>query len=213
MKYVNPFISIALSVVIALAPWVARADRGRDDRCDQDRHHLQQINPLQNIRIVGMTDSGQQFTGALDIERFEAIGNQIVAVGQLNGRLGNFPVKNQAVAFPLLASTGATGSLGPDMKVRPARGTPVAPGSSVVFAQATCPILHLSLAPLDLNLLGLVVHLNQVVLNLDALAGAGNLLGNLLCAVANLLDAGGLIADIVNALNGLTSFLNGIGGL
>ncbi len=43
------------------------------------------------------------------------------------------------------------------------------------------PILNLALGPLDLNLLGLVVHLNQVVLNITAEGGPGNLLGNL-CA-------------------------------
>src|SRR3954471_7489445 len=51
-----------------------------------------------------------------------------------------------------------------------------------------CPILHLDLGPLDLNLLGLHVHLNEVVLNVEAIPGAGNLLGNLLCAIAGLLD-------------------------
>ena len=49
-------------------------------------------------------------------------------------------------------------------------------------------VLNLVLGPLDLNLLGLVVHLNQVVLDIIAVTGAGNLLGNLLCAVAGLLD-------------------------
>jgi hypothetical protein len=33
----------------------------------------------------------------------------------------------------------------------------------------TCPILHLELGPLDLNLLGLRVQLNQVVLDVTAL--------------------------------------------
>ena len=46
------------------------------------------------------------------------------------------------------------------------------------------------LGPLDLNLLGLEIHLQRVVLDIVAVAGAGNLLGNLLCAVAGLLDGG-----------------------
>ena len=48
--------------------------------------------------------------------------------------------------------------------------------------------LHLELGPLDLDLLGLVVHLDPVHLDITAVPGAGNLLGNLLCAVAGLLD-------------------------
>lgn len=55
-------------------------------------------------------------------------------------------------------------------------------------AQQTCKLLHLVLGPLNLNLLGLHVHLNRVVLNINAVSGSGNLLGNLLCTVAHLLD-------------------------
>src|SRR6185369_9776838 len=62
-------------------------------------------------------------------------------------------------------------------------------------------ILHLTLGPLDLNLLGLLVHLNQVVLDITAQSGPGNLLGNLLCAVAHLLDGGSPLAALVNFLN------------
>jgi hypothetical protein len=51
-----------------------------------------------------------------------------------------------------------------------------------------CDVLDLNLGPLDLDVLGLVVNLSEVDLNIDAVAGPGNLLGNLLCAVANLLN-------------------------
>jgi hypothetical protein len=73
---------------------------------------------------------------------------------------------------------------------------------------ATCDILHLELGPLDLNLLGVVVHLNQVVLDIDAVSGPGNLLGNLLCSVAHLLDGGNLNA-LANLLNQLLGSLLG----
>ena len=39
----------------------------------------------------------------------------------------------------------------------------------------TCDILHLTLGPLDLNLLGLVVHLDRVVLDITAEQVPGNL--------------------------------------
>jgi hypothetical protein len=77
--------------------------------------------------------------------------------------------------------------------------------------RAACNILHLVLGPLDLNLLGLVVHLNQVVLDITAVPGAGNLLGNLLCAVAGLLDGtpiGGLLGQIAGLLNQILAALN-----
>lgn len=80
----------------------------------------------------------------------------------------------------------------------------------VAGASATCSILNLTLGPLDLTLLGLNVHLNQVVLTITATPGAGNLLGNLLCDVANLLNGGNLssllqqlVADLNNILAAL----------
>jgi hypothetical protein len=54
--------------------------------------------------------------------------------------------------------------------------------------QGSCRILHLDLGPLFLDVLGLQISLNEVVLDITAQSGPGNLLGNLLCAVAHLLD-------------------------
>jgi hypothetical protein len=71
-------------------------------------------------------------------------------------------------------------------------------------AAGSCQILDLTLGPLDLDLLGLQVHLDQVHLNITAQQGPGNLLGNLLCAVANLLNGSGsptALQQIVNLLN------------
>lgn len=70
----------------------------------------------------------------------------------------------------------------------------------------SCQVLHLDLGPLDLNLLGLKVHLNEVVLDITAQQGPGNLLGNLLCSVANLLNSNGA----GSGLNGVVALLNQI---
>jgi hypothetical protein len=82
------------------------------------------------------------------------------------------------------------------------------PSGASVAAVASCDVLNLVLGPLHLDLLGLVVDLNQVVLNITAVPGAGNLLGNLLCAITGLLDGGiggalGQIAALLNTLLGL----------
>ena len=66
---------------------------------------------------------------------------------------------------------------------------------------------YLTLGPLNLNLLGLVVTLNQVHLTITAVPGAGNLLGNLLCAVANLLNGTGSLSVIAALLNGILALL------
>ena len=68
-----------------------------------------------------------------------------------------------------------------------------------------CQILDLTLGPLNLDVLGLVVTLNQVHLNITAQPGPGNLLGNLLCSVSHLLDNGNTngLSNLLNLLNGL----------
>jgi hypothetical protein len=89
--------------------------------------------------------------------------------------------------------------------VTDAAGTTVTGTQQILIplAQATgsCTILHLELGPLDLNLLGLMVHLDRVVLDITAQSGPGNLLGNLLCAVAHLLDSSSSATAVSNLLN------------
>ncbi len=78
--------------------------------------------------------------------------------------------------------------------------------TTLLGASGSCTILHLVLGPLDLNVLGLMVHLDRVVLDITAQAGPGNLLGNLLCAVAHLLDgsaSGNALTNLLNTLFGL----------
>ena len=70
---------------------------------------------------------------------------------------------------------------------------------------------RLVLGPIDLNLLGLEINLQRVVLDIVAVPGAANLLGNLLCAVAGLLDGGplaGLLGQLQSLLNQILGLLN-----
>jgi len=76
----------------------------------------------------------------------------------------------------------------------------------VTITSPTCPILHLDLGPLNLDLLGLQVDLSEVILDITAVPGAGNLLGNLLCSVAGLLDPGSL-SQLVALLNQIIDLL------
>jgi hypothetical protein len=71
-----------------------------------------------------------------------------------------------------------------------------------------CSILHLELAPIDLDLLGLHVDTSAICLDLTAIEGGG-LLGDLLCGLA-----GGdllLLPDLLDALPGLLTDLLGEG--
>jgi hypothetical protein len=141
-------------------------------------------NSFDNLPVTGTTATGGTFRGLLDIVRFRLVDGNLVAVGDLTGTLRN-------------ASGGLVGTV-VDQRVR----LPVKIG-----AASTCDILHLKLGPLDLNLLGLVVHLDRIVLDITADAGPGNLLGNLLCAIAGLLDQGlnlnGVLRDLLNAVIGV----------
>jgi hypothetical protein len=78
----------------------------------------------------------------------------------------------------------------------------------VLNPQGTCEILFLQLGPLELDLLGLQIFLDQITLEIVAEAGAGNLLGNLLCAIAGLLDPLTLGNRLVNLLNQLIGVLS-----
>ena len=71
-------------------------------------------------------------------------------------------------------------------------------------AGGTCTILDLTLGPLHLDLLGLVIDLNRVHLTITGQTGPGNLLGNLLCGLANALNGGGGggLAGLLNRLLG-----------
>ncbi len=136
--------------------------------------------PVPAGTLNGSPFPGGTFAGTLTISQFQAANGVLSAIGSLTG-----------------AITSTTGAV---TNVSQAVTVPVAVNGS-------CPILNLTLGPLDLNLLGLTVHLNQVVLNITAVPGAGNLLGNLLCDVANLLNGGG---PIQNLLTSLASLLNQI---
>ena len=97
-----------------------------------------------------------------------------------------------------------------NIPIKKINGSPLVDGRIAANA-AACDILNLVLGPLDLNILGLRVQLNQVVLDITAVPGAGNLLGNLLCAVAGLLDGtplAGLLGQLQTLLNQILAALN-----
>jgi hypothetical protein len=134
--------------------------------------------------------SGGTFDGTFDLTRVTVQGGELVAIGTVTGTLVN-------------TATGAVTQV-TDLAV-------TVPLNILDITGTTCDILHLELGPLDLDLLGLVVHLDQVVLDIDAEAGPGNLLGNLLCAVAGLLDGGAPLNSIARLLNQLLGLLSLLG--
>ncbi|MFF5075831.1 hypothetical protein ACFY36_02185 [Actinoplanes sp. NPDC000266] len=125
------------------------------------------------------------FAGSFTPTKFAAQDGDLVATGTLTGTLTD--------------SAGA------------AVGTVEQAVTAPAFvAQATCRILDLTLGPLHLDLLGLTVDLNQVHLVINAVSGAGNLLGNLLCAIVGLLDGTPTAGQLAAILNFLLALLSGL---
>jgi hypothetical protein len=74
----------------------------------------------------------------------------------------------------------------------------------------SCDILSLVLGPLHLDVLGLVIDLNRVVLNITGETGAGNLLGNLLCGLAGILDGGFILGRFLSVVDELLTAINAV---
>jgi len=120
----------------------------------------------------------------------------IVSIVNQGGHLvANALLGGHAIQFPI------------DLSVQP-----VAPGAT--------PVLDLHIGAIDLNLLGLRVQTSPICLAITAQPGPGNLLGNLVSSVANLLNGnvplgtvlGGLGGQLNTLLTGLTNVLNNVLG-
>ena len=138
--------------------------------------------PALTVPVTGTIPGiGGAFTGTFDIQRFTVVNGVLSAVGTLSGTL-----------------TDALGNV-----IGNVTNVPV---TLPVAAQATCQVLHLELGPLDLNLLGLMVHLNRIVLDITAQQGGG-LLGDLLCSLADLLSNNSSLNAIARLLNNVLRIL------
>ena len=134
-------------------------------------------------------DGTGTFSGTFTPTSFSVVNGVLEATGPLKGTLtdaNGTSLGNVSQTATLPVQTTAT-------------STAAAP------AVAACNVLNLVLGPLNLNLLGLVVTLNEVHLNITAVPGS--LLGDLLCDVANLLNSGGLLSEISTLLNEILAAL------
>ena len=160
------------------------------------------------IGVAGMALAGGQIAKAQPrtTQSLTAVINNFVA--GVGGFVGTLALTGTQVVNGVLTGTATlTGNvLGPAGAVV---GSITQTVTGLLSVSGSCQILNLVLGPLNLNLLGVVVTLNQVVLNITAVPGAGNLLGNLLCAVANLLNAGGPLANLLGQLSTLLNQIIG----
>ncbi len=143
-----------------------------------------------------VSSAGGSFVGNFHLTGFHYETGNVFADGIVTGT-----VSNAGKSYSVVQTVSQALTLPP--KTPSAASTSAAPA-----AAASCPILSLDLGPLNLNILGLQVTTNEIVLNITAIPGPGNLLGNLLCSIAGLLDSpsqqlAALLNQILNILSAL----------
>ena len=134
------------------------------------------------LPVTGTLADGGTFVGTVSNLAASSVGGVLTLSGVLNG-----------------TATSATGVV--TQVVNFAFSSIVIPG-----AGAACRILTLDIGAINLNLLGLVIDLAPIALDITAVPGRGNLLGNLLCAVVRLFD-GGSATGAARLLNRFLSLL------
>ena len=135
---------------------------------------------------TGTTTQVGSVSVRLQVKRFVKRGSRLYAVGTAISKFT--PTAEQAGQYPTKTVTRAFTA-------------PVRKLKRIQSAQRICPVLDLTLGPLDLNLLGLMVHLDTVHLTITADSNGG-LLGSLLCSLAG--RGGGGLATL-KAAKTLTS--------
>ena len=186
---------LAMLVAAAMVASLMLLPSASAERSQESAEALTTAKNTTVLPVKGEYRNGDpKFDGTLTLKRFVKRNGKLKAVGRLNGTVfeRNGSEKGAVEGRKVVAP----------VKIRD--GQNFAARSA---ALATCDILRLVLGPLDLNLLGLRVQLNRVVLNITGETGPGNLLGNLLCAIAGLLDRGGLLSIIRNLLNAILDVL------
>jgi len=149
------------------------------------------VNGTLKSKLVGESSDGSKVTGSFTPLRFVQKDGKQQVKGLVEGVVTHADgTKETFAALRTLKVKSINGKSLSGLSARSAQGA------------AACDVLHLVLGPLDLDLLGLQVHLDKVVLDIVAATGAGNLLGNLLCAITGLLD-GGPLAGLLGQLNDL----------
>lgn len=142
-----------------------------------------QNSPLANIPVTEALPGGGTFAGVFTITEFTIENGQLLASGVLTGTATQDGIVTEITQmFTDVAVQNLTGG----------------------GQQRRCDILFLDLGPIFLDVLGLEVDLSEIVLDIDAVRGAGNLIGNLLCSLVGLLDGPAnenAIQDILNAIN------------
>jgi len=190
----------ASALVIALSLAFASTSGAEDMRSSHLRGKL-------TVPVTGLIAGGGSFSGTLTINRFAVRHGKPVAIGAISGSIktssGSQTVVHASLELPVMISD-ATG-------LRLQRDTSDLDRPTIRFIQATCGIVRVAIGGTDVDLLGLMTHLDPVTLQLNG--DSGGVLGNLVCQVLTLLNNVVGLVGVLNAILGvLGGLLGGIGG-
>jgi hypothetical protein len=136
---------------------------------------------LTDIPVTGTLEDNTLFEGLLNITELGFVDGDLVATGTVTDLAGDVLGTFTDAVIELTRADGPGGS---------------------------CRILFLDIpGGVFLDVLGLVVDLDQVTLEIRAERGAGNLLGNLLCALVGLLDGPAALWAILNLIGQINDLL------
>jgi hypothetical protein len=181
--------ALAMGLMLSLAG-TTPADAGQNSR-KGDPAALQ-------LPITGTVAGGGTFTGTLSVLRFVVRDGQVAAIGMVRGTATS--ATGAALGTALVGPLTLPVQVGPGVTVATTTAAPV-------VVQATCPVLHIEIGATNLNVLGLVVVTQPVVL--DVSGDTAGVLGNLVCTVLATLNT---VVDLVGLLNQLLGLLTGLLG-
>jgi hypothetical protein len=181
------------------------------------------LEPLESRVFMSATPNLaiEEIDSVKDLNKVPQLTQQLRRAGLNVGRLVNISIQDIRQAPTVNAEGNLTGTINAVVRMRGGQTTTVpvtwtlerpamaTAATDLVTTQQVptdCPILHLELGPIDLNLLGLRVLTSEICLDIGANEGPGNLLGNLLCGLTGLLDnlgTAGVIGQVTGVLNQL----------
>lgn len=153
-------VALAMAMTVLIGGTIAAQAKPRDDKAAAKSATPSALSgPVTGT----LQDGSGAVDGVFNVTRFAFRGGKLMAIGKFTGTVtdadGKVRAGSQRIAMPVSTEPGTAGE------------NRLAPDAPAAAAALSCEILDLVLGPLDLNLLGLEVHLDTVHLNITAVGG------------------------------------------
>ena len=200
---------LALTAAALLALGCADAGPTAPEINDDASQKINKNRPAAPLVLpaAGSLPDGGTFAGTVTIQRFDLTADgQLQVTGVLTGTATTVDEVTQSITQAFTTTVNLSSHPGV-LASRSATGT-----TAQEQEEPGCGILFLDLGPIFLDLLGLQLDLSQIILDLSAVPGPSNLLGNLLCAILNLLNGPAIFSAVINLLDQINTLLGAVGG-